>query len=72
MPENLLIGPKAGIGHRAMILKGAHVSRGAVVAARALLTTPAPDHTLVAGTPARVMRTGIDWARAMPSELASG
>ncbi len=69
MPQNLLIGPKAWIGHGAMILKGAHVGRGAVVAARALLTTPAPDHALVAGTPARVMRTGVDWSRAMPSEM---
>ena len=69
MPENLLIGPKAWIGHGAMILKGAHVGRGAVVAARSLLTTPVPDHALVAGSPARVMRTGVGWARAMPSEM---
>lgn len=40
----------------ATLLPGVTVGRGAVVAARAVVTRDVPPHTLVAGSPARVIR----------------
>ena len=69
LPEDLLIGEHAWIGFGATILKGAHVGRNAIVAARAVLAKPAPPGTLVAGTPAKVVREGVTWRRDLPSTL---
>lgn len=41
----------------ATLLPGVTVGRGAVVAARAVVTRDVPAHTVVAGSPARVVRT---------------
>lgn len=45
------------IGCRAIVLKGVTIGRGAVVAAGALVTDDVPPNTLVAGQPARPLRT---------------
>ncbi|HIG76077.1 MAG TPA: acyltransferase [Bacteroidetes bacterium] len=42
---------------RAVVLKGVTVGRGAVVAAGAVVTKDVPPYTLVAGVPARPIRT---------------
>ena len=42
---------------RAVVLKGVTVGRGAVVAAGAVVTKDVPPHTLVAGVPARPIRS---------------
>lgn len=49
------------IGGRASILKGVRIGQGAVVALGAVVSRDVPPHTLVAGVPARVIRTGIRW-----------
>lgn len=51
------IGNKSWIGVRAMILKGVHLGEGCVVAAGAVVTRDVPPWSLVAGVPARVLRT---------------
>jgi len=51
------IGEGAYIGANATILAGCHVGREAVVAAGAVVTEPVPDRTVVAGVPARAVRT---------------
>jgi len=45
------------VASRAMVLKGVHIGRGAVVAAGAVVTKDVPAYSLVAGIPARVIRT---------------
>ena len=51
------IGEGAYVGASATILAGCHVGREAVVAAGAVVTEPVPARTVVAGVPARAVRT---------------
>lgn len=51
------IGDGCWIGAGAIVLPGVTVNRGSIVAAGAVVTKDVPPHTLVAGVPARPMRT---------------
>ncbi len=53
----VVVGDKAWVGARAILLKGVHVGEGAVVAAGSVVTRDVPPWTLVAGCPARVIRS---------------
>ncbi|MER5951439.1 acyltransferase [Streptomyces sp. NPDC001904] len=55
--EPVEIGPGCWIGTNAVILPGARVGRNVVVAAGAVVRGEIPDHAVVAGAPARVVRT---------------
>ena len=50
------IDDKVWVGTRAILLKGVHLGEGSVVAAGSLVTRDVPEWTLVAGSPARVIR----------------
>jgi hypothetical protein len=50
------IGPGCWIGTGAVILPGARIGRNVVVAAGAVVRGTVPDHAVVAGAPARVVR----------------
>ncbi|MGX2998471.1 acyltransferase [Streptomyces sp. JNUCC 64] len=54
--EPVEIGTGCWIGTGAVILPGARIGRNVVVAAGAVVRGPVPDHTVVAGAPARVVR----------------
>ena len=43
------------------ILKGVTIGEGAIVACGSVVTEDVPEHTLVAGVPAKVIKTGVDW-----------
>lgn len=45
------------IGNGATVLKGVTIGRGAIVASQSVVTRDVPDLTVVAGNPARVIRT---------------
>lgn len=49
------------IGQGAQILKGVHIGKGAVIAAGAVVTKDVPEHTIVGGVPARVIRENVMW-----------
>ena len=49
------------IGARATVLKGVCVGEGAVVGAGAVVTRDVPPRSVVVGSPARVIRTEVDW-----------
>lgn len=54
--EQVEIGPGCWIGTGAVILPGARIGRNVVVAAGAVVRGVVPDHAVVAGAPARVVR----------------
>lgn len=55
------IGDHVWIGQRATILKGVTIGDGAVVAAGSVVTKDVPANTVVAGVPAKVIRTNVKW-----------
>jgi UDP-2-acetamido-3-amino-2,3-dideoxy-glucuronate N-acetyltransferase len=62
----------ASIGGNATILPGVTIGTGAMVGAGAVVTRDVPDHALVMGNPARVVRFfGIEAAAAAPSAPAT-
>ena len=56
------VGDHVWIGQRSLILKGVRIGDGAVVAAGSVVTHDVPARALVAGSPARVIRMGVDWS----------
>lgn len=54
--EPVEIGPGCWIGTGAVVLPGARLGRNVVVAAGAVVRGDVPDHAVVAGAPARVVR----------------
>ena len=57
----IMIQDNVWIGMNATILKGVTIGSGSVVAAGAVVTKDVPPHCLVAGVPARVIKTNIQW-----------
>lgn len=53
----VVIEDKVWIGCHAIILKGVHIGEGAVIGAGAVVTKDVEAHTLVAGNPARVVKS---------------
>ena len=51
------IGDGAWLGQNVVVLPGVRIGRGAVVSANSVVAGNVPDHTVVAGTPARVVRS---------------
>lgn len=49
------------IGEGATILKGVHIDKDSIVGARAVVTRDVAKNCVVAGNPARVVRTGVSW-----------
>jgi maltose O-acetyltransferase len=56
-PQPIVIEEGAWLGARCIILPGVTVGRGAVVAAGAIVTKDVPPNTLVAGIPAKVIKS---------------
>ena len=55
------IGDNVWIGYRAMILKGVTIGNNSVVAANSVVTKDVPANCIVAGNPAKIIRTNINW-----------
>lgn len=57
----VFIGDNVWIGYRAMILKGVTIGANSVVAANSVVTKDVPSNSIVAGNPARTIRSGVNW-----------
>ena len=57
----IIIGDNVWIGNRAVILKGVTIGNGAVVGAGSIVTKNVPPNTVVAGNPARIIRSNVTW-----------
>ena len=65
--EPVRIGSGSWIGQGAVILPGTELGRNVVVAAGSVVRGEIPDHAVIAGVPARVIRryvSGVGWERA--------
>lgn len=49
------------IGHDVSIHKGVTIGEGSVVASNSVVKSDVPPYTLVAGSPVKVVREGVDW-----------
>jgi galactoside O-acetyltransferase len=61
--QPVIIGDKAWVGARAIILKGVTVGEGGVIAAGSVVTKDVPPWTIVGGNPAKVIRELTDEER---------
>lgn len=59
--KDILIGRRVWLGRGVSVLKGAVVGDGCVAGAMSLVTGHVPPASLVAGIPAKILRTGISW-----------
>lgn len=55
------IGDNVWIGYRAMVLKGVTIGVGSIIAANSVVTKDVPPHCIVAGNPAKIIRTNVNW-----------
>jgi acetyltransferase-like isoleucine patch superfamily enzyme len=54
------IGADCFIGGRSLILPGVEIGDGSIVGAGSIVTRSVPPHSIVAGKPARILRSGIE------------
>jgi acetyltransferase-like isoleucine patch superfamily enzyme len=62
-PASVTIGDHVWLGLRSMVMKGARIDDGSVVAAGAVVSGHVPANVIVAGAPARVQRENVEWRR---------
>lgn len=58
----IVIGDHVWIGINVIVLKGVTIGEGAVVAAGSVANKDVPPHCLVAGVPAKVIKTNVTWS----------
>jgi acetyltransferase-like isoleucine patch superfamily enzyme len=58
----VIVGNDVWLGHGALLLKGVTIGNGAIVGGGAVVTRDVPPYSIVAGNPARVIRTRFDAA----------
>jgi len=63
LAEDVTIGNHVWIASHSIILKGVNIGENSVVAAGAVVTNSCPPGSILAGNPARVIKTGITWTR---------
>lgn len=63
-PEDIIIGDNVWLGMRVLVLKGAVIPNGSVVGAMSMVNKEFDEeHILIAGSPAKKIRSDIEWRR---------
>lgn len=57
------VGDHVWAGLRCMILKGAQIGGGSIIAAGSIVSGQTPENVVVAGAPARLLRENVAWLR---------
>lgn len=72
--EPLCIGDRVWLAERCRLLKNASVARGCIVGAEAVVTKKfTEENCIIAGNPAKIIKTGVTWDRAIiPDYIKSG
>lgn len=60
---DIVIEDHVWVGAYALILKGVRLGKNSIIAARSTVTKDVPCNVVAAGSPAKVIRTGINWNR---------
>ena len=61
-PEPINIGSHVWIGSNVTILKGISIGNNSIIATGSVVTKSVPENVLVAGNPAKVIKTEINWS----------
>jgi len=61
--KSIKIGKHVWVGTNSIILKGVTIGDGAIIGAGSVVVNDVPPATLVAGNPAKVIKTNIRWER---------
>lgn len=61
MTKPVIIGDNVWIGTKAIILKGVTIGNGAIVAAGSIVTKDVPGNSMVAGSPAKIIKENVNW-----------
>jgi acetyltransferase-like isoleucine patch superfamily enzyme len=66
--SDVLIGDRVWIAHGSSVLKGSELGTGSIVASHSVVSRiKAPSASLIAGAPAKIVRTGVCWSRDLPA-----
>jgi acetyltransferase-like isoleucine patch superfamily enzyme len=60
-PGDILIADHVWLGAECVILKGTTIGRGSMIAIRSVVMGEVPEHVLMAGYPARLVKSGVTW-----------
>lgn len=60
--KNIVLEDRVWLGRGVTVLKGSHIESDVVVGTMSVVSKTIPKNTLVAGTPARVLRENITWS----------
>lgn len=66
------VGPDVWVGTKATVLRGVRVGQGAVIGANTVVTRDVPAYAVVAGAPARVVRSRLDGPVSRARRLRTG
>lgn len=61
--EKVTIGDNVFLGANSVVLPGVTIGNGAIIGAGAIVTKDVPDHTVVAGNPARIICTVEEYVK---------
>jgi len=61
--KSVQIGNHVWVGERSTILKGVNIEDDVIIGTGAIITTDCPANVIMAGVPAKILRTNVTWKR---------